>query len=48
MSFLEDGRVWRLAGLLYADNLIICGESEEDLRVMGGRFDEVYRGTESQ
>ena len=43
MSFLEDGREWRLPGLLYADDLILCGESEEDLRMMVGRFAEVCR-----
>ena len=42
VSFLEDGRrEWRLPGLLYADDLVLCGESEEDLRVMVGRFIEV-------
>ena len=40
VRFLEDGREWRLPGLLYADGLIICGESEEDLRTMVGRFAE--------
>ena len=34
MSFLKDGIEWRLPGLLYADDLILCGESEEDLKVM--------------
>ena len=34
VSFLEDGREWRLLGLLYADDLVLCGESKEDLRVM--------------
>ena len=29
--------------LLYADDLALCGESEEDLRVMVGRFAEVCR-----
>ena len=29
--------------LLYADDLVLCGESEEDLRVMVGRFAEVFR-----
>ena len=24
--FLEDGREWRLLGLLYADGLVLCGE----------------------
>ena len=43
MKFLEDGREWRLPDLLYADNLVLCGESEEDLRVMVGRFAKVCR-----
>ena len=34
VSFLEDGRELRFPGLLYADDLVLCGESEEDLRVM--------------
>ena len=38
VSFLEDGREWRLPGLLYADDLVLHGESEEDLRVMVGRW----------
>ena len=29
--------------LLYADNLVLCGESEEDLIAMVGRFAEVCR-----
>ena len=29
--------------LLYEDGLVLCGESEEDLRVMVGRFAEVCR-----
>ena len=41
MSFLEDGRGWRLPGLLYADDLVICGESEEKLSAMVGQFAEV-------
>ena len=43
MSFLEDGRDWRLPGILYADDLVLCGESVEDLRAMVGRFAEVCR-----
>ena len=43
VSFMEDGRDWRLTGLLYADDLVQCGESEEDLRVMVGQFAEVCR-----
>ena len=37
----EEGREWRLPGLLYADDFVLCGESEEDLRVMVGCFVEV-------
>ena len=43
VSFLKDGREWRLPGLLYADDLVLCGESKEDLRVMVGWFAEVRR-----
>ena len=43
MSFLEDGREWRLPDLLYANDLVLCGESEEELRPMVVRFVEVYR-----
>ena len=39
----EEGREWRLPGLLYAYYLGLCDESEEDLKVMGGRFVEVRR-----
>ena len=28
----EKGREWRLLGLLYTDDLVLCGKSEEDLR----------------
>ena len=34
----------RLPGLLYADDLVLCSKSEEDLRVMVGWFAEVRRG----
>ena len=37
------GREWRLPGLLYANDMILCGESKEDLRAMVGRFVEVCR-----
>ena len=33
----------RLPGLLYADDLVLGGESEEDLRAMVGRFAEMCR-----
>ena len=32
-----------MPGLLYGDDLVLCGESEEDLRAMVGRFAEVRR-----
>ena len=41
--FQEEGREWRLPGLLYEDDLVLCGKSEEDLRTMVGRFAEVCR-----
>ena len=43
VRFLEDERKWKLPGLLYADDIVLCGESEKDLRTMVGRFGEVYR-----
>ena len=43
VRFLEDGKEWRLPGLLYANDLVVCRESEENLRVMVGRFTEVCR-----
>ena len=43
MRFQEEVREWRVPGLLYADDLVLCGESEEDLRAMVVRFAEVCR-----
>ena len=40
---MKEGREWRLPGLLYVNDLVLCGESEEDLRAMVGRFVEVCR-----
>ena len=34
----KEGRELGLLGLLYADDLVLCGESEEDLRAMMGSF----------
>ena len=34
----EEGRKWRLLGLLYADDLVKWGELEEDLRAVVGHF----------
>ena len=33
----EEGRQRKLSVLLYADDLVLCGESKEDLRAMVGR-----------
>ena len=43
MRFLEEGREWRLTGLLYADDLVLCNESEEALKTRVGCFVEVCR-----
>ena len=43
VRFQEEGREWRLLGLLYADDLVLCGKSEEDLRAMVGHFVEMCR-----
>ena len=40
---MGEWREWRLPDLLYADDLVLCGESEEHLRVMVGRSDGVCR-----
>ena len=42
-KFPEEGREWRIPGLLYTNNLGFCSRSEEDLKVMMGRFVEVCR-----
>ena len=34
MRFQEEGGEWRLPGLLYADDLVLCGKSEAN----GGMF----------
>ena len=44
----RGGREQRLHGLLYADKLILCGESEEDLKAMVGSFIEVCRKKRSE
>ena len=43
VRFQEEERKWRLSGLLYAHELVLCGESKEDLRAIVGHFIEVYR-----
>ena len=41
VRILEDGREWRLPGLMYADDLALCGE--ENLIGLMERFAEVCR-----
>ena len=41
VTFQKEGKEWRLSGLLYVDDLVLGGESEEDLTAIVGRFIEV-------
>ena len=43
MRFQEEGIEWKLPGHLFADDLVLCVESEEDLSAMAGRFIELCR-----
>ena len=43
VRFLEEWREWRLPGFLYADDLVLCWESQEDLRAIVGRCAEMCR-----
>ena len=43
VRFQEEGREWGSPGLFYADDLVLCGESEEYLRAIVLRFIEVCR-----
>ena len=43
MRFLEEKREWRLFGLWYADDLVLCGESEENLKAEMRRIVELCR-----
>ena len=43
IRYQEEGREWRLPGFLHADDFVLCGESEECLRSMRGRFLEACR-----
>ena len=43
VRFLEYQREQRLPGPFYADDLVLCGELEEDLRAMVKEFFEVCR-----
>ena len=41
MRFLEEERVWRLRDLLYADDFVLCSESDDDVKVIVGCFVEM-------
>ena len=43
VRFQEDEREWRLPVLLYADDLVLYGELEEDLKAILRRFVEVCK-----
>ena len=43
VRFLVEGRKWRFPGLLYPDDLVLCGELEEDLKEMVGYYVEVCK-----
>ena len=43
VKFSEDERKWRLRCLWYTDDAVLFGESEEDLRMVVGRFIEVHK-----
>ena len=43
VRFLEEGREWKLPCLLYAYDLVLCGELEEELRVVVECFVNVCR-----
>ena len=37
VSYMEDGREWRLPSLSYADDLVLYNKSEENLRVIASK-----------
>ena len=43
LTYFEEGREWRLPGLLYTDYLVVCGGPIEILTVIIGHFVEVYK-----
>ena len=43
VRFMEERKVWILPCILHADDLVLCGESEEDLKVMVECFVEMCR-----
>src|SRR5678815_5285247 len=43
VGMMENGREWRVPYLLYVDDLVLCGESEESLRGLVERFGRVCK-----
>ena len=43
VRMVENGREWRLPCLLYADDLVLCGESEESLKKLIEGFGRVCK-----
>src|SRR5678816_1094748 len=43
VRMMENGREWRVSYLLYADDLVLCGESEESLRGLVEEFGMVCK-----
>src|SRR5678816_2703914 len=43
VRMVENGDEWRVPYLLYADDLILCGESKETLRGLVERFGKVCK-----
>ena len=43
VRFLQKRREWRLFGILYTNDLVLCSESKEDLKVMVGHLVEMCR-----
>src|SRR5678815_5124408 len=43
VRMMENGDEWRVPYILYADDLVLCGESEESLRGLVERFGRVCK-----
>ena len=43
MRFLEEGEEWKFPSLLYEYDLVLCGNYQEDLKMMVDHFVEVCR-----
>ena len=43
VRFSEEGRGWRSPGLIYVDNHVLRGESEENLEMMTGCCVDMFK-----